>query len=165
MCGGCRVVAPHLSRSTAFETFGRNILKPFNTQEPGWLRCCHPRSNCATCAISWRQPSTEASARRGWHLRSRNRPSAAASGIWRMRSASRCSSGSRAGVNLTLAGQRYLSRRREALKQVRGAGEEAVGFGRADEGHLKIRLFSKRTSGFSVQSNRLNPSHAPSISG
>ncbi len=52
------------------------------------------------------------------------------------------------GVNLTLAGQRYLSRTRQALDQIREAGEEAAAFGRAEEGHLRVGLFSKLASGF-----------------
>lgn len=52
------------------------------------------------------------------------------------------------GVNLTLAGQRYLSRTYQALEQIREAGEEAGAFGRAEEGYLKIGLFSMLASGF-----------------
>lgn len=52
------------------------------------------------------------------------------------------------GVNLTLAGQRYLIRTRQALDQIREASEEAAAFGRVEEGHLKIGLFSKLASGF-----------------
>ncbi len=52
------------------------------------------------------------------------------------------------GVNLTLAGQWYLSRTRQALDQIREAGEEAAAFGRAEDGRLKIGLFSKLASGF-----------------
>ncbi|MBA4788671.1 LysR family transcriptional regulator [Aquabacter spiritensis] len=52
------------------------------------------------------------------------------------------------GVNLTLAGQRYLSRTRQALEQIREAGEEAAAFGRAEEGLLRIGLFSRLASGF-----------------
>ena len=51
------------------------------------------------------------------------------------------------GVDLTLAGQRYLSRTRHALGQILEAGEEAAAFGRSKEGHLRIGLFSQLALG------------------
>jgi len=52
------------------------------------------------------------------------------------------------GVSLTLAGQRFLARARNALDQIREASEEAAAIGRAEQGHLKIGLFSSLASGF-----------------
>lgn len=52
------------------------------------------------------------------------------------------------GVSLTLAGQRFLARARGALDQIREASEEAASIGRAEQGHLKIGLFSSLASGF-----------------
>lgn len=52
------------------------------------------------------------------------------------------------GVNLTMAGQRYLDRTRQALDQICKAGDEAAAFRRAEEGQLRIGLFSKLASGF-----------------
>lgn len=52
------------------------------------------------------------------------------------------------GVSLTLAGQRFLARARSALEQIREAREEVAAIGRAEQGHLKIGLFSHLASGF-----------------
>lgn len=52
------------------------------------------------------------------------------------------------GVNLTLAGQRFLNRTRQALDQIREATVEAAALGRSEEGHLKVGLFSNLSSGF-----------------
>ncbi|QFR34615.1 LysR family transcriptional regulator [Ancylobacter sp. TS-1] len=56
------------------------------------------------------------------------------------------------GVNLTLAGQRFLNRTRQALDQIREATVEAAALGRAEEGHLKNGLFSNLASGFLAES-------------
>jgi len=52
------------------------------------------------------------------------------------------------GVSLTLAGQRFLTRARSTLEQIREAREEAAAIGRSELGRLKIGLFSSLASGF-----------------
>ncbi|OZA92392.1 MAG: LysR family transcriptional regulator [Azorhizobium sp. 39-67-5] len=52
------------------------------------------------------------------------------------------------GVNLTLAGQRFLSRARQALEQLDKGTKEVSAIGRADAGHLRVGVFSSLASGF-----------------
>jgi DNA-binding transcriptional LysR family regulator len=52
------------------------------------------------------------------------------------------------GVSLTLAGQRYLVHARRAISHLYEGQMEAAAIGRAEDGHLKIGVFSHLASGF-----------------
>lgn len=52
------------------------------------------------------------------------------------------------GVSLTLAGQRFHDRVRQALNQIREGADEVATIGRAENGHIKVGLFSTLASGF-----------------
>lgn len=51
-------------------------------------------------------------------------------------------------MNLTLAGQRFLDRARQALDQLDEGAREVAAIGRSDEGHLRVGVFSSLASGF-----------------
>jgi DNA-binding transcriptional LysR family regulator len=52
------------------------------------------------------------------------------------------------GVRLTVAGQRYVVHARKVLRQI-GQGEKAVAaIGRAEEGRIRVGIFSSLASGF-----------------
>ncbi|MFG1179322.1 LysR family transcriptional regulator [Xanthobacter versatilis] len=52
------------------------------------------------------------------------------------------------GINLTMAGQRFLHRARHALDHIRDGAAEVAAIGRAEGGYLKVGLFSSLSSGF-----------------
>ncbi|TLX44884.1 LysR family transcriptional regulator [Xanthobacter autotrophicus] len=52
------------------------------------------------------------------------------------------------GINLTIAGQRFLHRVRHALDHIRDAAAEVAAIGRAEDGYVKVGLFSSLSSGF-----------------
>lgn len=52
------------------------------------------------------------------------------------------------GVYLTLAGQRFLRRARIALQQIEDGAKDVAAVGRAEDGHIKVGIFSSLASGF-----------------
>ena len=52
------------------------------------------------------------------------------------------------GINLTIAGQRFLNRARHALEHIREGAAEVAAIGRAEGGYLRVGLFSSLSSGF-----------------
>ncbi|UJX48004.1 LysR family transcriptional regulator [Xanthobacter sp. YC-JY1] len=52
------------------------------------------------------------------------------------------------GINLTMAGQRFLHRARHALEHIREGAAEVAAIGRAEGGYLRVGLFSSLSSGF-----------------
>ncbi|MGX1097350.1 LysR family transcriptional regulator [Amorphus sp. MBR-141] len=52
------------------------------------------------------------------------------------------------GINLTIAGQRFLHRVRHALDHIRDGAAEVAAIGRAEDGYIKVGLFSSLSSGF-----------------
>ncbi len=112
-------------------TLSINIQKLLNTPEPGWLRRI-ALDRVAPPALFVAAAEHGSFRRAGVHLRSRNRPSAGASGILKTRSVSRCHPALKR-VNLTLAGQRFLNRTRQALDQIR-EGNRRSGYARARRG-------------------------------
>ncbi|MDI4663932.1 LysR family transcriptional regulator [Xanthobacter autotrophicus] len=52
------------------------------------------------------------------------------------------------GINLTMAGQRFLHRARHALDHIRDGVAEVAAIGRGEGGYLKVGLFSSLSSGF-----------------
>lgn len=52
------------------------------------------------------------------------------------------------GIRLTLAGQRFIHRVRQALAHLREGAHEVATIGRAQHGHIKVGLFSTLASGF-----------------
>nr|WP_272904340.1 LysR substrate-binding domain-containing protein [Xanthobacter agilis] len=52
------------------------------------------------------------------------------------------------GINLTMAGQRFLHRARHALDHIQDGAAEVAAIGRAEGGYLKVGLFSSLSSGF-----------------
>lgn len=52
------------------------------------------------------------------------------------------------GINLTVAGQRFLRRARQALDHICDGAAEVAAIGRAEGGYLKVGLFSSLSSGF-----------------
>lgn len=52
------------------------------------------------------------------------------------------------GINLTIAGQRFLNRARHALAHIRDGAAEVAALGRAEGGYIKVGLFSSLSSGF-----------------
>lgn len=52
------------------------------------------------------------------------------------------------GVTLTLAGQRFLRRARTALQSIRDGANDVATIGRAEEGQIKVGIFSSLASGF-----------------
>ncbi|MBZ9937003.1 LysR family transcriptional regulator [Mesorhizobium sp. BR1-1-16] len=65
------------------------------------------------------------------------------------------------GISLTLAGQRFLHRVRQALAHLREGAHEVATIGRAEHGHIKVGLFSTLASGFlSALFRRYDEEHA-----
>lgn len=55
------------------------------------------------------------------------------------------------GVNLTLAGQRFLRRARQAIEQIEEGAREVRAIGENASGHIRVGLFSSIASGFLSQ--------------
>lgn len=52
------------------------------------------------------------------------------------------------GVNLTLAGQRFVRHARKALRQIEYGARDVATIGRSEDGRIKIGIFSSLASGF-----------------
>ena len=52
------------------------------------------------------------------------------------------------GVHLTVAGQKFLQRARTALRHIHAGAHDVAAVGRAEQGHIKIGVFSSIASGF-----------------
>lgn len=67
------------------------------------------------------------------------------------------------GVNLTLAGQRFLRRARTALQQIDDGAKDVAAAGRSEEGCIKVGIFSSLASGFLFELLRAYDKDHPSV--
>ncbi len=68
------------------------------------------------------------------------------------------------GVSLTLAGRRFLERARDALRQIDAGAKVVAAIGRAEEGRIRIGIFSSLASGFLPELLRAYAKGHPAVS-